>query len=174
MDPGGNIPRPISPLVPWLLSSFLGACGSHESAPPGEVTLSEIDTLITTQSGLLVQPVAMAVDREGTLLVLDGQMAQVHRVAADGSVLPSLGQQGSGPGEFQRPSALRLSGDTLWVIDSGNGRLQVLDIDGNSIETYSLPPRAGYYISRLTTDGRILGSTLGQDSCLTMAYDKTA
>ena len=152
------------------LGYLAAGCDSPPSSAPAEITLSRVDTLISTESGLLAQPVAMAIGSDGTLFVLDGQAAQVHRISNDGTLLPSLGNAGSGPGEFQRPRTIRVNADTLWVVDGGNGRLQTLTTEGEFLSTLPLPPRAAFYISRLATEGRILASTLGQDSCLTISY----
>jgi hypothetical protein len=153
-----------------LIGILLGGCDPAPTAAPAEIMLLEVDTLISTESGLLAQPVAMTVGSDGTLFVLDGQAAQVHRISSDGTILPSLGNAGSGPGEFQRPRTIRVRADTLWVIDGGNGRLQTLTTEGEPLSTLPLPPRVAFYISRLATDGRILASTLGQDSCLAISY----
>ena len=55
-------------------------------------------------------------------------------------------------------------------MDGGNGRLQALTTAGEPLGNSPLPPRAAFYISRFATGGRILASTLGQDSCLAVLY----
>lgn len=152
------------------LGVLMGGCDPAPASAPAEITLLGIDTLISTESGLLAQAAAMTVGSDGTLFVLDGQAAQVHRISSDGTLLPSLGQAGSGPGEFQRPRTIWVNADTLWVIDGGNGRLQALTTEGEPLSSLPLPPRTAFYISRFATGGRILASTLGQDSCLAILY----
>lgn len=149
---------------------LISGCDSVQTTASEEVTLLGIDTLISTESGLLAQPVGMAVGTDGTVYVLDGQTAQVHRISPDGALLPSIGKTGEGPGEFQRPRTISVNSDTLWVIDGGNGRLQVLTTAGEPLSTGPLPPRVAFYISRFAREGRILASTLGQDSCLAVLY----
>jgi sugar lactone lactonase YvrE len=154
----------------WFLGFLMVACEPGPASTPAGISLLHVDTLISTASGLLAQPVAMAVGGDGTLFVLDGQAAQVHRISTDGTVLPTLGGLGSGPGELRRPSTLGVKGDTLWIVDAGNGRLQVWTADGRPIRTLPMLPRIGFYMPRLAADGHILASTLGQDSCLAIAY----
>jgi sugar lactone lactonase YvrE len=47
-----------------------------------------------------------------------------------GSVLQSIGKTGTGDGEFNYPTELRLHGDELAVVDAMNFRVQVLDLSG--------------------------------------------
>jgi len=44
-----------------------------------------------------------------------------------------IGNRGGGsqPGEFRYPSRIAISGDELFVLDSGNSRIQVLDLSGH-------------------------------------------
>ena len=54
---------------------------------------------------------------DGGVAVLDGQAAEIRLFDSDGAFQMSLGSQGSGPGEFQRPITLALlPGDTLPTI----------------------------------------------------------
>jgi len=98
-------PRLVKLLVFLLVLTF--GCESAPATSSPEITLLSVDTLISTESGLLSQPAAMVVGSDGTLHVLDGQSAQVHRVSPDGDLLPPIGSAGEGPGEFQRPLPFR-------------------------------------------------------------------
>jgi sugar lactone lactonase YvrE len=62
-----------------------------------------------------------------------------HRVALaeSGGGWQRFGIQGTGEGEFDRPAAVAFLGDALLVLDSGNGRLVLIDdIAGNGWTTY--------------------------------------
>jgi sugar lactone lactonase YvrE len=48
-----------------------------------------------------------------------------------GSVLQTIGKPGTGDGEFNYPTELRLNGNDLVVVDAMNFRVQVLDRSGN-------------------------------------------
>jgi sugar lactone lactonase YvrE len=47
-----------------------------------------------------------------------------------GSVLQMIGNSGSGEGEFNFPTELRLDGSDLFVVDAMNFRVQVFDLSG--------------------------------------------
>ncbi|MBN1630371.1 MAG: hypothetical protein JW990_11450 [Thermoleophilia bacterium] len=72
------------------------------------------------------------VDQRGNLWVADGQSAEVRLFHSDGSFWKSVGGRGEGPGEF---ASLRLlgsfRGDSVAVWDDSQGRLTVLDPEGN-------------------------------------------
>ena len=50
-----------------------------------------------------------------------------------GAVLANFGKRGggTGPGEFKFPTEIVAAGDELFVLDSGNARIQVLDLRGH-------------------------------------------
>jgi DNA-binding beta-propeller fold protein YncE len=48
-----------------------------------------------------------------------------------GSVLAKMGKTGTGNGEFNYPTELRLSGSEIFVVDAMNFRVQVLDRSGS-------------------------------------------
>ena len=75
-----------------------------------------------------------------------------HRLAiidASGRWLRSIGGPGVGPVQFHHPRAVVVDrADRLWVLDHGNHRGQVLDLDGNLLwafgsRTYLEPLRRG-------------------------------
>ncbi|MBE0616698.1 MAG: hypothetical protein IH608_02065, partial [Proteobacteria bacterium] len=57
-----------------------------------------------------------------------------------GHRLRSIGRPGAGPGEFAQPVTVEVVGDTLFVVDSGNARLQALSLSGEPWLTRALPP----------------------------------
>jgi DNA-binding beta-propeller fold protein YncE len=78
------------------------------------------------------RPTNAAVAPSGEVYVSDGYgNCRIHRFSADGDLLSSWGQPGSGPGEFRTPHS-------IWVLDDGrvlvadrqNERIQVFDAEG--------------------------------------------
>ncbi len=66
----------------------------------------------------------VAVDATGAIHVLDGREIRVFD--GEGAHLRSMGRAGEGPGELARPSAILIgAGDTIFVPDSRNGRVQL-------------------------------------------------
>jgi len=65
-----------------------------------------------------------------------------HRIAAfdfAGNYLKSFGQEGQGPGKFNRPTGICILPDSrLAVADFGNTRIQIFDRDGKFMKTHRL------------------------------------
>ena len=84
------------------------------------------------------------VDRYGYLYTLDSDDAKVIEANAyggsPGRVMGRFGSVGSGTGQFKKPQGLALAQDgTLWVSDTGNGRLQRVEVN-NKDKTAWLSP----------------------------------
>lgn len=94
-----------------------------------DLTLGGDDATGPTQFGDIG---GVRMDRRGNLWVADGQSAEVRLFHPDGSFWKSVGGRGEGPGEFM---SLRLlgsfRGDSVAVWDDAQGRLTVLDPQGN-------------------------------------------
>jgi DNA-binding beta-propeller fold protein YncE len=79
-------------------------------------------------------PGHMAID-EGPggvrVYVSDAHADEVRAYDADSGVrLLTIGGTGSGQGRFVFPSGIAVAGDELFVVDRGNSRIQVFDLDG--------------------------------------------
>ena len=60
------------------------------------------------------------IDSDGNILVLDRGDIRIKKYDKNGKFMHSIGRQGQGPGEFERPSTLYLdSDDNIYVVDSG-------------------------------------------------------
>jgi hypothetical protein len=70
---------------------------------------------------------------DGTLYVLESQDQEVRIFGPNGERLGTRGRPGQGPGEFTRPTAIGLMGDTLWVRDAGRQRISWFDRDGSLV-----------------------------------------
>lgn len=62
---------------------------------------------------------------DGTLIVGDKNNHQIKIISREGKLLTVVGsgKGGKGPGEFRTPEGVEVSGDTVWVSDSGNDRV---------------------------------------------------
>jgi len=64
----------------------------------------------------------------GEIIVLDGSKKQISVFSPDGEFIKTIGRQGSGPGEFQRPVAMALLGNgQLAVSDPWAGKISLFD-----------------------------------------------
>ena len=80
------------------------------------------------------EPRGIAIHRpSGRLYVCDGPRSMVVILDKRGKVLGRIGKRGGGrgPGEFSNPVQVAVTGDDVVVLDAGNSRLQVFDLQGH-------------------------------------------
>ncbi len=94
-----------------------------------------IDTNALPEEGQLGMAVDLTLDHQGNIYVLDAQACDIKKFDRRGKFIKIIGRKGQGPGEFETPSRLAVSGEKLIVYDSGNARLSCLGIDGSFITT---------------------------------------
>ena len=71
------------------------------------------------------------VDQNGRVYVLDDQSQEIHIFDAEGTFVRTAGGQGTGPGEFERASAVDISPKgEIWVMEMPKGQLTALDSNG--------------------------------------------
>jgi len=81
--------------------------------------------------GYFKRATGIAVDSQAQrIFVTDTLRHQIFVVDMQGKVLQKIGGAGSGPGQFNFPTELRLQGEDLYVVDAMNFRVQVLDRSG--------------------------------------------
>lgn len=85
------------------------------------------------------RPTNVALGPAGELFVTDGYgNARVHRFSAEGEMIGSWGQPGSGPCEFRLPHGIMvLPDERLLVADRENDRIQVFAPDGMFVEEWT-------------------------------------
>ncbi len=142
----------------------LGATGTRdvppptEPGPPGEVTG-------------LAGPRGIAVAPDGHVWVADFKRDRVVRLTKALSNPAPFGRKGTGPLEFNQPSALAIgpSGD-VYVADTGNGRVQVLAPDG----TFRRELASGFDGPRgiaVDVNGRVFVSDTGNHRIVRLSPD---
>ena len=84
-------------------------------------------------------PTDLAVTPTGEMYVTDGYgNARVHKFSADGTLLFSWGEPGSGPGEFNVPHGIVLDSEgRVYVADCENNRIQIFSPDGDFITEWT-------------------------------------
>jgi hypothetical protein len=91
---------------------------------------------------------ALVVAPDGEMFVLDRHVPTIRRFGPDGAYRGSIGRQGGGPGEFERPEALAMLPDgRLLVRDPGNARINVYARDGTALPSWRLPSGGGFHTS---------------------------
>ena len=82
-----------------------------------------------TNSLLLSRPNRLVVGNRGHYFVADAAESRVLEITPSGTIVRAFGRKGSGPGEFQAPGSLAVSGDSLLaVMDVSLGRVALFDI----------------------------------------------
>lgn len=88
------------------------------------------------KSGELERPTGLAIDpATNRLYVSDTRLHKVRVYDANtGAFVKEIGDRGSEEGKFNYPTNLFIRGDKLYVGDTGNFRVQVLDLDGKFLK----------------------------------------
>lgn len=82
-------------------------------------------------------PIDVAVDKDGSLYVVDQTGDLVVKLDSKGRYLTKFGGYGSGEGQFIQPYDVDVDGDGfVYVVDSGNDRIQKFDTEGVFITSW--------------------------------------
>jgi hypothetical protein len=103
------------------------------SGRPSDTGATSIDyRTIQRAAGPFHFPTNVALGPTGDLYVSDGYgNARVHRFAADGRLLQSWGEPGTGPGQFHVPHGIAVDAAcTVYVADRENSRIQLFSATG--------------------------------------------
>jgi sugar lactone lactonase YvrE len=85
----------------------------------------------------LQRPTGMALDRASQrLYVADTLGHKVVVFGTDGSLIRTIGKRGTGPGEFNFPTAVTLSAGKLYVVDAMNFRIEAFSTDGEFVNAF--------------------------------------
>ena len=117
-------------------------------------------------------PTNLARGPAGDLYVADGYgNARVHHFSADGRLLHSWGEPGSGPGQFNVPHGIAVDqAGIIYVADRENSRIQLFSPDGAHLKNWTnvtrpcqvFIDRAGGYMSRSLGNARDAGPALAR------------
>jgi hypothetical protein len=84
------------------------------------------------------RPTNVCIAPSGDLYVTDGYgNARVHRFSANGRLLQSWGEPGNGPGQFNLPHGIWVTGDgRVFVTDRENDRIQIFNLEGKFLDQW--------------------------------------
>ncbi len=86
-------------------------------------------TLGSFGDGILSRPTGLVRDAKSKrIYVVDTREHNIKMFDDDGGLIDIIGQRGDGPGEFNAPTHIALNHDRLYVTDTLNARIQVLDL----------------------------------------------
>ena len=104
-------------------------------------------------------------DRHGCYYIGEyGDSDRIQKFDPDGKFMTQWGGTGNKPGRFVRPQSLVMDGDTLWITDAGNHRIQRFDTSRRTPElidiwgSEGLKPGQFYYPYdlALASDGSVI------------------
>ena len=117
--------------------AYAGSWGNTESG--SSIQLGSF----TNAAGVVSGPAGIAVAPDGVVLVADTWSHRVIGIGPDGTVAREIGQPGQqtdtgddparleeSPGLFYGPRDVTVFGDEIYVVDTGNERVQVFGLDG--------------------------------------------
>lgn len=124
-----------------VVNELTGLSSPHdvELAPNGDIWLADAgnDRMVLLSPDLKIKKILQGapydfsgpryqdIMPDGTLIVADKNTHSVKIIGPDGTLIQVLGGGGSGkgPGKFKTPEGIELSGQTLYISDSGNDRI---------------------------------------------------
>ncbi len=115
---------------------------------------------IKKSGGPFNRPTNSAIAPNGDIYVSDGYgNARVHHFTADGKLIKSWGEPGTGPGQFILPHGISITNDgRVLVADRENDRIQIFSLNGEYLEQWDHVQRpTDIYIDR---EGDIYVSSL--------------
>lgn len=157
----------VAALLAVATADCSGPGGDQRAGAAPEFGASSVEVLISTADGTIGEIADLIVAEDGTVYAVDRQASMVHVVDESGARLVSLGRPGAGPREFSQPTTLEVRGDTLFVVDWGNARLQAISTTGTHILTRPLPPGQAPSIGAGT---RFVRPTWGIDTMLAVIH----
>lgn len=84
------------------------------------------------------RPTKAAIAPNGDIYVSDGYgNARIHRFSAEGELLGSWGEPGSGPGQFNLPHGLWIADNRVFVADRENDRVQIFSLSGDLLDIWN-------------------------------------
>lgn len=160
VQPAAAGPLPAAPAASGAPGT-LGATGARLYVADAELkTVFVFDNLgrplARIGQGLLQRPTGVARDAQsGRLFVADTHAHDLKVFDAEGRHLRTLGQRGEAAGEFNFPTHLALRGARLYVTDTLNNRVQVLDVDP---ATDATSPGFGRFVRSVGARGLFVGN----------------
>jgi DNA-binding beta-propeller fold protein YncE len=131
------------------------------------------------------QPTGIGVGRnKGWLYVCDSRRNMVVVMDIRGHLVSRVGKRGGGddPGDFRAPTQAVVAGEELFVLDSGNHRVQIFDLAGHyrgAIKAVITDPRAGMAVDNelniyVSDPALKVIQAFARDGHLLYTYDPTA
>jgi RHS repeat-associated protein len=92
------------------------------------------------ESTAFSEPVGIAADAKGHVWVTDAAFSEVIELSSTAGEIGSFGAAGTGNGDFKQPAGITITGETAYVVDSGNNRVEKFSLsekEGEGKGTYA-------------------------------------
>lgn len=140
VDNGDHTVRKFSPsgeLLMTLGTAHQGSDTGWTTLEPHEIEISAVEA-VRYPGPPFNGCTDVAIGPHGDIYVADGyRNCRIHRFDAAGELLDSWGAPGSAPGEFHLPHCIVRVGERLLVADRENDRIQVFDLQGTYLESWT-------------------------------------
>jgi sugar lactone lactonase YvrE len=91
-------------------------------------------------SGTLTMPRGIASDSKGNIWVSDSANHAIKEFSAEGKLLRSAGEEGTGDGQFWMPEGIAVDPEgNVWVDDPGNNRVEEFSAEGSYLSQFGTP-----------------------------------
>jgi len=129
IDPAGNI---------WTVDAATSVL--HKFTPHGEILQQiKVGGRPTGAHTRFSGATDVAFGPDGRIFVADGYAnARILEFRSDGKKVREWGSAGIAPGQFHLPHSIVIDGETLYVADRENGRIQLFDLDGKYLDEFSI------------------------------------
>jgi len=105
---------------------------------PSDTGYTEENPTVLRAAGPFNVPTDVAMSASGDFYVSDGyRNARVHKFSADGRLLLSWGEPGTGPGQFNLPHSVWEAKGRVYVADRQNDRIQVFTPEGQFLDMWT-------------------------------------
>ena len=75
---------------------------------------------------------------DGKLYIVDQGRTRIVRLDISNDAFTTWGSAGAAEGQFNDPTGIAISDDSIFVTDTGNGRVQVFDLNGNFLRMWTV------------------------------------
>jgi hypothetical protein len=157
--PPARRPRPGGPAAAFIrvvvlvvvaaAAAAMTAGATVKSRPLRGIAVEEVLTVGGPDDMTLLQWTGVAADEDGSIFVLDALDCALKKFDDRGRLVRRTGRKGQGPGEFEFPVLLALSGDRLFAADQRRLGIQVFDRDLRFLRTIA----SGRLVSALAATG---------------------
>ena len=149
----------------FSLTIALSSCGSDESVGGDGIILEQVGTLGEgrDEDGALYGLRRVVFDSKERAIVIaaDNHDGMPFVLESNGNFVTVLGRPGEGPGELVEPGAIHVDQqDSVFVWDSGTGRMSVFGPEHDFVRTYAVEAYAGGTAVRFATGDWLHGSNL--------------